>query len=367
MFKKTLTSLALIVLVTGIATPSFAEEEKVLNIYNWSDYIEPSIIPEFEKETGIKVVYDVFDSNEVLEAKMLSGKSGYDIVVPGSDFLARQIQAGVFKKLDKSKLSNYKNLDSMQMNMLAKLDPNNEYAIPYLGGSTGIAYNKEMIARQFGKDFKVDSWDIFFKPENLSKLKGCGVAVLNAPTEVVATAMHYLGLDPHETNPKAYKPAEELLKKMRENVTYFHSSQNINDLANGDICITLGWSGDLLMAADRAREANNGVDIEYIVPKEGALIFYDMMAIPADAEHTENALLFINYLMRPDVIAKISSYTSYASGNKASVPFVDEKVRNNPNIYIPESQMPKMFLQVVLPQKVNREINKIWTRVRTGE
>jgi putrescine transport system substrate-binding protein len=366
MFKKTLTSLVLVI-SSIVAIPSFAEEEKVLNIYNWSDYIEPSIIPEFEKETGIKVVYDVFDSNEVLEAKMLSGKSGYDIVVPGSDFLARQIQAGVFQKLDKSKLPNYKNLDPVQMKMLSDLDPNNDYAIPYLGGTTGIAYNKKMIAKYLGSDYKIDSWDVFFKPEILSKLKGCGVAVLNAPTEVVATAMHYLGLDPHSTNPSAYKPAEKLLKKMRDNVTYFHSSQNINDLANGDICITLGWSGDLLMAADRAQEANNGVDIEYIVPKEGALIFYDMMAIPADAEHTENALLFINFLMRPDVIAKISSYTSYASGNKASVPFVVEKVRNNPNIYIPQEMLSKMFLQVVLPQKVNREINKIWTRVRTGE
>lgn len=346
---------------------ALAEEEKILNIYNWSDYIEPSVIPEFEKETGIKVVYDVFDSNEVLEAKVLSGKSGYDIVVPGSDFLSRQIQAGVYREIEKDKIENYKNLDPYQMKLLESLDPDNRYAIPYLGGTTGIAYNKKLIKKYLGEDFVVDSWDVFFKPEILSKLKDCGVAVLNAPTEVISTAMHYLGKDPTSFNVKDYKDAEELLKKMRDNVTYFHSSQNINDLANGDICITLGWSGDLLMAKDRAEEADNGVEIEYIVPKEGALIFYDMMAIPKDADHPDNAHKFLDFIMRPEIMAKISSYTSYASGNKASVPFVSEKVRNNPNIYIPEEKMHKMYLMKVLPQKVNKEINKIWTRIKSGD
>ncbi len=346
---------------------AFADEEKVVNVYNWSDYIDPTVIPEFEKETGIKVVYDVFDSNEVLEAKMLSGKSGYDVVVPGSDFLARQIQAGVYLPLDKSKLPNFKGLDEAQMKMLATLDEGNTYAIPYMQGSTGIAYNKKKIEERLGKDYKVDSWDVFFKPEIISKLKDCGVAVLNAPTEVVATAMHYLGKNPVDTDPKAYKDAEELLLKMRDNVTYFHSSQNINDLANGDICITLGWSGDLFQAKARAEEAKNGVEIEYVVPKEGALVFYDMMAIPKDAEHPDNAHKFIDFILRPEIMAKTSSYVSYANAVSASRPMVTESVRNNPNIFLPEEVMGKIFLMKPLPQKVNRQINKIWNRVKSGE
>ncbi|MGN1393166.1 MAG: polyamine ABC transporter substrate-binding protein [Succinivibrionaceae bacterium] len=345
---------------------SFAEEP-VLNIYNWSDYIEPSVITEFEKETGIKVVYDVFDSNEVLEAKVLSGKTGYDIVVPGSDFLSRQIVAGVYQPLQKDKLPNYKNLDPVQLKFLSQLDPDNTYSIPYMVGTTGIAYNKKEIEARLGKDFVVDSWEIFFNPEILSTLKDCGVAVLNAGSEVIPTALHYLGKDPMSQNLKDYKEAESLLIKMRDNVTYFHSSQNINDLANGDICITLGWSGDLFIAKNRAIEAKNGVEIEYIVPKEGALIFYDVMAIPKDAEHPENAHKFIDFIMRPEIVARISSYVSYANGNKASKPFVIPEVRDNPNIFIPEEKMEKMFIKKVLPQKINKEITKIWSRVKSGK
>lgn len=366
-FNKTLVTLFASFSALFSVQTSVAEEEKILHVYNWNEYIEPSIIPEFEKETGIKVIYDLFDSNEVLEAKLFSGKSGYDIVVPGSDFLFHQIKAGIYMPLDKSKLPNYKNLDPVKMEMLAKLDENNTYGIPYLTGTTGIGYNKELIKKHLGEDFVVNSWDVFFKPEILGKLKSCGVAVLDAPTEVLSTAMHYLGKNPNSKNPKEYKDAEELMKKMRPNVTYFHSSQNINDLAAGDICITLGWSGDLLQARDRAREVNNGVDIDYVVPKEGALIFYDMLAIPKDADHPENAHLFINYLLRPDVMAKISTYTSYDSGNKAAEEFVADEVKNNPNIFIPSEKMQKMFLREVLPQKVTKELNKIWTRVKAGE
>lgn len=364
MFNKTICALTFCLSSLFAASSYAQEDEEVLYIYNWNDYIDPQVLMDFQKETGIKVTYDLFDSNEVLESKILVGGSGYDIVVPGSDFLSRQIEAGVYMPIDKSRLVNYEYLDKEQLKLIEVLDKGNTYSVPYLGGTTGIAYNKDMIAKYLGKDFVVDSWDVFFKPEHLSKLKGCGVAVLNAPTEVLSIAMHYLGLDPNAKNPKDYKPAEELLKVMNKNVTYYHSSQNINDLANGDICITLGWSGDLLTAAKRAKEANNNINIEYIVPKEGTLIFYDMIAIPKDAKNVDNALKFIDYVMRPDVMGKISTYTSYASGNKASLPFVSEELRNNKNIFIPSEMMSKMFLREVLPQKTYREINKMWNRIR---
>lgn len=367
MFKNKLTSFVVAACSVIAVSTAYAEEEKILNVYNWSDYIDPTLIPAFEKETGIKVVYDVFDSNEVLEAKLLSGKTGYDIVVPGSDFLSRQIKAGVFRKLNKENIPNLKNLDPVQMKMLTKVDPNNEYSIPYEQGTTGIAYNVDKIAKHMGPDFKVDSWDLVFKPENLSKLKDCGVAVLNAPTEVVATAMHYLGLPNQPLDPKAYGPAEALLLAMRENVTYFHSSQSINDLANGDICLAVAWSGDMLQAATRAKEAGNGVNINYVVPKEGALVFYDMIAIPADADHPENAEKFIDFLLRPENMAKVSSYTSYANSVPASKPFVEPSVRDNPNIFLPDEMLAKCFMNGALPNKVTKAINKVWAKVKTGE
>lgn len=359
--------MALSLLATLFVSSAMAEEEKVLHVYNWSDYIAEDTVANFEKETGIKVVYDVFDSNEVLEAKLLAGNTGFDVVVPSSDFLARQIQAGVFKDLDKSKLPNLTNMDPDIMKLLRDKDPDNAHSIPYLGGTTGIGYNAKKVAEVMGPDFKMDSWDAVLKPENLSKLSKCGVSFLNAPTEIFATVLHYMGKDPNSTNPADYKAAGEVLAKLRPYITYFHSSQYINDLANGDICVSIGWSGDVMQASKRAVEAKNGVEVKYVVPKEGALVFYDMLAIPADAKHPENAHAFINYLMRPEVIAKISNFVSYASGNKASVPLVDESIRNNPNIYVKDDMKPKMFALKVLPQKVNREVTREWTKVKTGK
>ncbi|GAA4504203.1 extracellular solute-binding protein [Pseudaeromonas paramecii] len=344
-----------------------AQEEKVLHVYNWSDYIAEDTVANFEKATGIKVVYDVFDSNEVLEAKLLAGNTGFDLVVPSSDFLARQIQAGVFMALDKSKLPNLKNMDPVAMKLLADKDPDNAHSIPYLGGTTGIGFNPKKVAEVMGPDFKMDSWDAVFKPENLAKLNKCGVSFLNAPTEIFATALHYMGKDSNSLDPKDYQEAGKLLASLRPYITYFHSSQYINDLANGDICVAIGWSGDVMQAAARAEEANNGVAVDYVIPKEGALMFYDMLAIPADAKHPENALAFINYLMEPEVIAKVSNYVSYASANKASLPLVDEALRTNPNIYPTEEMMPHMFALKVLPAKVNRVITREWTKVKTGK
>lgn len=346
---------------------AFAQEEKVLHVYNWSDYIAEDTVANFEKETGIKVVYDVFDSNEVLEAKLLAGNTGFDLVVPSSDFLARQIQAGVFQTLDKSKLPNLSNMDPDIMKILADKDPDNAHSIPYLGGTTGIGFNPKKVAEVMGPDFKMDSWDAVLKPENLSKLKKCGVSFLNAPTEIMSTVLHYIGKDPNSTNAADYKEAGKLLSTLRPYITYFHSSQYINDLANGDICVAIGWSGDVMQAKKRADEAKNSVTVDYVIPKEGALVFYDMLAIPSDAKHPENAHAFINYLMKPEVIAKVSNYVSYASGNKASVPLVDAVIRNNPNIYPPAELKAKMFALKVLPAKINREITREWTKVQTGK
>lgn len=342
---------------------SFAAEEKVLNIYNWSDYIAEDTIAKFEAETGIKVVYDVFDSNEVLEAKILSGNTGFDLVVPSNDFLGRQAKAGAFQKLDKSKLSNYQNLDPKLMGILADtVDPGNDYSVPYLWGTTGIGYNVEKVKAVLGEDAPVDSWDLVFKPENMEKLSKCGVGFLNAPTEIMAAALNYIGKDPNSTDPNDYKKdALALLKEVRPYVTYFHSSQYINDLANGDICVAIGWSGDVLQAADRAAEADNGVEVAYSIPKEGALAWFDLMAIPKEAKHPENAHLFINYLLRPEVIAEISNYVWYANPNPPSRKFIDAEILDDPGIYPTEEAQAKLYSSKMLPHKTSRAMTRAWT------
>ncbi|CAH0529824.1 extracellular solute-binding protein [Vibrio hippocampi] len=339
-----------------------AEEEKILNVYNWSDYIAEDTIKGFEQETGIKVVYDVFDSNEVLEAKILSGQTGYDLVVPSNDFLARQAQAGAFMPLDKAKLTNYGNLDPKLMQVLAQTaDPDNTYAVPYLWGTTGIGYNVEKVQQILGDSAPVDSLDLVFKPENMQKLEQCGVAFLNAPTEIFAAALQYIGKDPNSKTADDYKQALALLSEIRPYITYFNSSKYINDLANGDVCVAVGWSGDVLQAAARAEEANNGIEVAYSIPKEGAQAWFDLMAIPRDAKHPENAMAFINYLLRPKVIAGISNYVWYANPNVPSKQFIDAEVLNNPGIYPPEATASKLYSAEVKPKKIDRVITRSWT------
>lgn len=338
-----------------------------VNIYNWNDYEAPDTISNFEKQNGIHVITDYFDTNEVLEAKLLAGKSGYDIVVPGSDFLSRQIKAGIFLKLDKEKIPNYKNLDPIKMKLLSELDPDNQYAIPYQQGTTGIGYNIKKIQEIFGKDYVVDSWDFIFKTENISKLSQCGVAVLNNPTEAMATALNYLGLSPNSTNPTDYVKAGKLLLSIRPYIRYFHSSQYISDIASGEICAVVGWSGDIMQGKDRAKEANNGVEINYIVPKEGALIFYDMMAIPSDAENIENAYAYLNYILEPKVIADISNYTSYSNAVQPSYELASEEIKNNPNVFIPKDLMSKMFIVKPHDAKINKIINNLWVKIKAGK
>ena len=342
------------------------EERKTLYVYNWSDYIAEDTIARFEAETGIKVTYDVFDSNEVLEAKLMAGSTGYDIVVPSLSFLARQIMAGVFQPLDRSKLSNYGNLDPDLMARIAGSDPDNAHAVPYLWGTTGIGYNVEKVAAVLGEDFEIDTWEAIFNPEYAARLSSCGLAMLDTPSEMIPIVLHYLGEDPNSFDEAVVRKAEDVLLAIRPHVTYFHSSQYINDLANGDICVAVGWSGDVFQAADRAEEAGRGVEVDYVIPEEGAPMWFDMLAIPKDAKHPDNAHRFIDFLMRPEVIAEVTDYVAFANGNAASLELVDEEVRDNPGVYPPPETMAKLFTFKVLPPEIDRLYNRIWTTVKTG-
>ncbi|MFN4290492.1 MAG: extracellular solute-binding protein [Permianibacter sp.] len=345
-----------------------AATEKVVHVYNWSDYIDDTVLQDFEKETGIKVVYDVFDSNEVVEAKLLAGSTGFDVVVPSGSFLGRQIQAGVFQPLDKTKLTNWGNLDTSLMQRLENYDPGNQHAIPYLWGTTGIGYNVKKVKEILGENAPVDSWDLVLKEENISKLKACGVAFLDAQSEILPPVLNYLGKEQASLVETDYtEVALPLLEKIRPHITYFHSSQYINDLANGDICVAVGWSGDVFQAQARAAEANNGVEIGYSIPKEGTEMWFDMMAIPKDAKNVENAHIFINYMLRPDVIAKITNYVQYANGNSASLAMVSDEVKNNTAIYPDQATMAKLWTLKVMPADIERVMTRVWTKVKTGQ
>lgn len=341
-------------------------QDRVVNVYNWSDYIDESILEDFTRDTGIKVVYDVFDSNEILETKLLAGGTGYDVVVPTGTFLARQIQAGVFQKLDRSKLPNLANMWDVIQQRTEKYDPGNEYSINYMWGTTGIGYNVRKVQDALGTD-TIDSWDAVFKPENIAKLADCGVYFLDASSELVPTALNYLGLDPNSSNPDDLAKAEELLLAVRPHVRKFHSSEYINALANGDICVAVGWSGDVFQARDRAAEADQGVDIAYSIPKEGAMMWFDQMAIPADAKNLEEAHIFLNYIMDAQVAAKASNYVFYANGNKASQEFLDPEVKDDPAVYPDEATLANLFITLPPDPKTQRLITRLWTKVVTGQ
>ncbi|MDM8541247.1 extracellular solute-binding protein [Desulfococcaceae bacterium HSG9] len=368
MLKKTFLKLTVAFAVLMISTIGLAEEEKVVNVFNWSDYIAKDTLELFEKETGIKPVYDVFDSNEVLETKLLAGGSGFDVVFPSNSFLGKQLKAGVFKKLDKSKFKNYGNLDEAYLKLLAYMDKDNEHSIPYMWGTTGIGYNVDKVKKALGENVPVDSWDILFKPENISKLTKCGVAFLDAPTEVLPAVLNYLKLDPNSTKASDYTDkAYKVLEKVRPYITYFHSSKYINDLANGDICIALGWSGDVIQAQSRATEAKNGVNVAYVIPKEGAALWFDMMAIPKDAKHPDNAHKFLDFFMKPEIIAGISNHVAYANANKASYPLIDKAIMDNKGIYPSEETKKNLFMFKLLPLKITRTVNRTWTKIKTGK
>ncbi|KZD24755.1 polyamine ABC transporter substrate-binding protein [Tardiphaga robiniae] len=342
------------------------KQERVVNFYNWSNYMAPGVLEAFTRETGIKVVYDTFDANETLETRLLAGKSGYDVVVPTAYFLQRQITAKVFQKLDKAKLPNLANAWPEVTKRLAIYDPGNQFAANYMWGTTGIGYNVKQVAKILGPDAKVDSWDIVFKPENLAKFKDCGVHVLDSADDILPAALNALGLDSNSTKQPDLEKAADLVGKIRGNVRKFHSSEYLSALATGEICLVVGWSGDIIQARARAEEAKNGVEIGYAVPKEGAQMFFDNLAIPADAKNVNEAYELINYLYRPDVAAKNSDFLGYANGNLASQKLIDPKILNDKTIYPDEAMLQKLFVITARDPATQRVINRLWTKVKTG-
>ena len=350
-----------------VASPALAQEEPVLNVYNWSDYIAEETIPKFEAETGIKVNYDMFDSNELVEAKLLAGNSGYDVVVPSGFFLERQIAAGIFMPLDKSKLPNLGNMDPAVMEATAAHDPGNQYAVDYMWGTTGLGYNVAAVTERLGAEQPLDTWDILFKPEIVQKLADCGVTILDAPAEVVATALNYLGLDPNSESPEDLAKAEELLMSIRPYVRYFNSSQYIDDLGNGEVCLSLGYSGDVFIAQAAAAEAGQGVEVAYVIPKEGALQWYDMFAIPADAPHPDNAHKFIDFMLRPEIAAANTNYVFYASGNKAALELIDPAVKDDPAIYPTAEISAKLFNLKAHSPDYDEVLTETWQRIKAGQ
>ena len=349
----------------GVASAGTGPEEPVLNIYNWSDYIADDTVPEFQRRTGIRVQYDVFDSNEVLETKLLAANTGYDIVVPTASFLERQIIAGVFRPLDKSLLPNYGNLDPEILALAARHDPGNAHAIPYVWGTVGVGYNVDMVRERL-PDAPVDSSRMVFDPEVASHFADCGIAILDAPTDISNVVLAYLGLDPNATDLNSLAAMEKALLAVRPYIRYFHSSQYINDLANGQICIAMGWSGDVFIARDRAHEAGNGVEIAYTIPAEGTIIWFDMMAIPVDAPHPGNAHRFLDYLMEPEVMAQVTNQLGYPSGNAAALAYVEEGIRNDPGVYPPPEVRKRLSPDQAEPPAYARKLNRAWTRIKTG-
>jgi len=345
---------------------AFAQPNRFVNFYNWSDYIDPTVLDDFTRETGIKVRYDTFDANETLETKLLAGKSGYDVVVPTGYFLERQIKAGVFLKLDKSKLPNIDRQWPEITKRLATYDPGNQYAVNYMWGTTGIGYNAAKARAVLGET-KVDSWDIVFKPENLAKFKDCGVHMLDSADDMIPAALRYLGLDPNSTDPADYDKAASLLTSIRPSVRKFHSSEYLNALASGEICLVVGWSGDIKQAQKRAAEAKNGVEVRYAIPKEGAQMFFDNLAIPNDAKHVAEAHELINYLLRPEVAAKSTNYLGYANGDTPDPKLISPSVIGDPTIYPDDAVLKKLYTIKARDPRTQRLMNRLWTRIKTGK
>ena len=350
----------------GAAPAAPAAEEKILNVYNWSDYIDPAVIEAFQKETGIAVRYDVFDSNEVLETKLLTGNSGYDVVVPSAYFLERQIKAGVFRKLDRALLPNLSNLDPALQTRAAQHDPGNEHSVVYMWGTTGIGYDAARLA-EILPDAPVDSWSLIFDPAIISRFKDCGVSLLDDPTDMVSTVLLWLGKDPNSQAEADLALAEQALLAIRPYIRSIHSSQYIEDLANGEICIAVGYSGDILQAQERAEEAGKEADIRYVIPKEGALMWFDTLAIPADAPHPGNAHAFIDYLLRPEVAAANSDFVYYANANAAATPLIAEELRNDPGIYPTPEVKERLQPNLAKSAEYTRLLNRSWTRFTTGQ
>jgi putrescine transport system substrate-binding protein len=365
--RSTVVTSLVAITLSLIAAPGAAEVRKrTVNVYNWSDYVAPTVLEDFTKETGIAVRYDTFDSNDTLETKLLAGRSGYDVVAPTAYFLERQIKAGIFQKLDKSKLPNLVHLWPEISQRLSQYDPGNAYAVNYMWGTTGIGYNSKKARDILGGSGTIDSWDIVFKPENLAKFKDCGVHLLDSSDDILSAALHHLGLDPNTRNEVDYQKAADLVMAVRPSVRKFHSSEYINALTSGEICLVVGFSGDIKQAQKRAAEVKNGIEIAYAIPKEGAQLWFDNLAIPRSARNVAEAHEFINYLQKPEVAAKNSNFISYANGNLASQKFVDKAVLEDRTVYPDEATMQRLYTMKAHDPATTRLMNRMWTRIKTG-
>jgi putrescine transport system substrate-binding protein len=350
------------------AVAADAPEPKVLNIYNWSDYIADDTLKNFEKETGIKVNYDNYDNNEVLHAKLVAGKTGYDIVVPGAHFAKQQIEAKLFQKLDRTKLSNWGNLDPAILEQMAKVDPGNQYLVDWLWGYVTVGINVDKVKKALGSEpMPANPWSLIFDPKYAAKLKGCGVNFLDSASEVLPVALLYVGKPGFSRNAADYAPAGEMLKKVRPYVTRFSSSGYIDELAGGALCAVMGYSGDINIARSRALQAKNGNNIEALVPASGATLFFDSMAIPADAKHPNNAHLFINYILRPEVHASLTNKVFYANPNKASLKFVEKSVAENKSIFLSPKDLAGMTAPDSLPQDIRRVQTRTFTNFKAAK
>jgi putrescine transport system substrate-binding protein len=343
-----------------------AEAGRVLNLYIWSDYLAPNTLSDFEKQSGIKVHVAYFDTNETLETKLLAGSSGYDIVVPTASYFERQIKAGVYLPLDKSKLPNLKNMDPQLMAKVAMHDPDNAHGVIYLWGTNGIGYNEKMV-KALLPDAPLDSWRMVFDPEIASKVAKCGISVLDSPAEMMRAVFNYLGKDPNSQKPEDLAQGEAVLMKIRPYIRNINSSEYIEALANGDLCLAVGYNGDVMQARDRAHDANKGIDIKYSVPKEGTILWFDMLAIPKDAPNPDSAYAFINYIMTPQVIADISNFKRYANANTAAQPLVLDSVKDDPGIYPPPELRQKLSVQLADSAEQTRAITRIWQKFKTGQ
>jgi len=352
--------------VLGMSIHSAMAETPVLNLYNWSDFIAPQTPKAFQEATGTQMTLDVFDNAEVMQSKLMAGRSGYDVVIVPDDLLPNFVKAGVIQELDRAQLDNWSHLDAQVLAKLQVNDPGNRYAVPYMWGTTGIGYNVAKVGELLGPNAPVNSWDLIFKQENIAKLSECGVAMLDAPVEIIPIALHYLGLPPNSENADDYRKAEALILSIRPYIRYFDSSKFTSDLANGDICAVIGWGGSVYSAKLSADSANNGVKLAYSIPREGAPIWMENIVLLKDAPHTKQGYSFINYMMRPEVIAKSSNYVGYPNGNKDATAHVDAQLRDTPSLYPPKEVMDTLFPLKTLPLNLERVRTRMWSKVKSG-
>jgi putrescine transport system substrate-binding protein len=365
--NRVLATLALCALAGGAADAAGdgGKEEKILNVFTWPDYIAPDTIRNFERETGIKVNYDTYDSTEMAEARLLAGRTGYDVVVHAERYSARLIPIGVYRPLDKSKLPNLRHLDPWVLEWVAADDPGNDYGVPYLWGTTGFAYNKRLVAERM-PDAPVTSGDMLFKPEVVKRFADCGVTFIDEPTDVIPMALLYLGRDPNSLDPQDLADVEKLLKAVRPYIRYFSSAKMLIDLPNEEVCIAMSWSGDYAQAMLRGRQVGRRVPLAYTTQKEGTLAWFDLWFIPADAPHPDNAHKFLNYLLRPEVAASIVEETRYATPNLAALPLLPLEIRNDPAVFPPESVRQSLYKGQIRDPIVERRRSRLWSRVKTG-